>query len=706
MIPVSLNWHESPFVRILLPFAGGVLLQEKAGGGELPFHVLTFCAISGAIVMLWLAVAKIPYAWRMAFGIASALTWFSGGWIGHFYADQRKLPHHYSHFLHEHSVLTGHVRDLKIRRERLRAEVKIYSILDSLGNHRKVTGVIHLFVPASGDPKSLEIGDWVAFKGWVNPTEPVKNPYAFDYQTYLKRRHIHFQVFADSTQWKIIQRGNGFHVKGFLERCRSYCLDILARHLPSEEGYGVASALILGYREATPEALENAFAATGATHVLAVSGLHVGIVQLILASLLQIFEGRSSRKRRWIKTGILILGVWTFALLTGGAGSTLRAATMFSLLSLGKAIGRGISPYNSLAASAFLLIALDTNRIFDVGFQLSYLAVGGIVFLYPRIFKLWYISGRAGNYLWQLTALSLSATMVTAPISLMYFHQFPIYFWLSGLIAVPLSGVILGLGLWLFAVDWIPFVGTFSGKILDWSVWLLNESILLVESMPYHLISGVWVSETGVWALYSAMFAFAFGVALRNFRWILAGLSILCAASLVHATVVFQKKSQREIILYHVRGNTVLDCVDGDRVISLHREAPTTQDMQFSIQNYRWNRRVREVQKFSWQDNPGRIGQWFYRNGVLEFSGIRIAAVNSSYRMLPSKKLETDFLILDHDSETTVESLLKIWEVRKAIIFDSGNSRYKVKKWMQECARLQIKFHDVGTTGAWRFIIQ
>jgi competence protein ComEC len=706
MIPVKINWHEVPFLRILLPFLLGILLRERLDWGIFPQKILPGSGISLVFLLLVLHLSKTSYKWRWVFGVGFTLLLIISGYTLHDLSDQRKSSLHYSKHAAEEAVLIGQVSGLSIRQNKLRAEVEISGLVASDWEVQKAVGKLHLYIPVPSNSVKPKTGDLLLFRGLMQAVEGPKNPYVFDYQTYLRRRNIHFQVFADSGQWMILKAADGMRIKRLLTDSREKLLQILAKHLPEAETYGVASALILGYKEATPEDLATAFAATGATHVLAVSGLHVGIVQLILAKILGFF-GKRRKKMDWFRTILLILGVWAFALLTGGAGSALRAATMFSLLALGRVLNRGSSPYNALAASAFLLIFPGTWRIFDVGFQLSYLAVVGIVFYFPVIHKLWFIPNRFGDYLWQLTVLSLAATLVTAPISMMYFHQFPVYFWLSSLVAVPLSGIILGLGILLLTIHWIPYLAEIIGWSLNFAIVLLNESIRTVEGMPFHLISGIWISEAGNWALYFALSAIALGIGLRNFKWILVALGILFIVCFFHASSIVARKNQKEIILYHARGNTVLDCVDGQKVFCLSKVPVSQQTMKFSIQNYHWNRRVSEQCAFLMHETPGAHGNWYYKSGILEFHGIRIAVVEKDFRKAPPEKLKTDYLILHNNPDTRIETLIQTWDIeKKLIIIDSSNKRNKVADWKKECAALRLNYHDIATAGAWRLTLK
>ena len=393
--------------------------------------------------------------------------------------------------------------------------------------------------------------------------------------------------------------------------------------------------------------------------------------------------------------------------ITGAPSSALRAATMFSFLTVGRALRRPANIYNAIAASAFFLLCLNPRLLFDVGFQLSYLAVIGIVFFHPRIYKLWYIENRLGDKLWQLAALSLAATLTTFPLSLLYFHQFPMYFWLSGLVAVPAAGVILSLGLLLFAVQGIPFLGAAVGKLMWAVIWGMNAVIFFIQQLPGSRISGIWIGAGTALLLYGIIGAIALAVTARKFRWVFAALSLGVLVAAIGFWEQWKAHQRQEIVLYHTRRQTVLDVFDGKQVFTLSAQPVSEEDKRFALLNYRWYCRSRPAGAWLLDESPPVQERWYYRNGLLGFQDLRMA-VASGGSALPKAgavELRTDFLLLRDNPRASIEELVSGWNLAPAgaILIDASNSRGRVRRWMAECETLGLHCYDVEQMGAWVF---
>ena len=235
------------------------------------------------------------------------------------------------------------------------------------------------------------------------------NPHAFNFKKYWHHQNIHYQGFVKADHWQLLKRKQGNYIIDKALNTRNRFLQILKKNLSTENEYAVASALILGDKQSLDSDLKNAYSGTGAMHVLAVSGLHVGLVYLGLAFLLGLLK---IKNWYWIfiRTTLIIISIWLFALLTGASPSVMRAATMFSFIIVGKSMRHHPSIYNTLAASAFCLLCFNPLLLMEVGFQLSYLAVSGIIYFQPKIYRWWIIDNPVGDYLWKLVAAIDTAT--------------------------------------------------------------------------------------------------------------------------------------------------------------------------------------------------------------------------------------------------------------------------------------------------------
>ncbi|NNE54598.1 MAG: ComEC/Rec2 family competence protein, partial [Flavobacteriales bacterium] len=255
---------------------------------------------------------------------------------------------------------------------------------------------------------------------------------------------------------------------------------------------GVVAALTLGDKSQLDKDTRNAFAMAGAMHVLAVSGLHVGILFMVIQKLLKPLS--RLKNGSWFKTVILIATLWFYATLTGLSPSVLRTSTMFTFIALASHGGRQSNIYNTLAASAFLLLAIDPHLLFNVGFQLSYCAVIGIIWLQPVIYRVWFIKHKVGNWLWQLTSVSLAAQIATFPLGIFYFEQFPNLFLLTNILVIPAATALLICGLGFYASCWIPEVNQLVAWVVDKIAAGMNGGVCWVESIPFSSTQDLYIS--------------------------------------------------------------------------------------------------------------------------------------------------------------------------------------------------------------------
>jgi competence protein ComEC len=189
---------------------------------------------------------------------------------------------------------------------------------------------------------------------------------------------------------------------------------------------------------------------------------------------------------------------------------------MFSFVALAKPLGWRTNIYNTLATSAFVLLLYDPYLIMSVGFQLSYLAVLGIVYLQKPLYNLWLIDNRVGNWVWEITCISIAAQVATFALGMLYFHQFPVYFLVSNLFVIPLSTAILVGGILLLAVSWLSAVADLVGWLLQWLIEILNWTVMVTEKLPFSIISGIHLTTFQCWLIMAALLSLIFMLEYRN----------------------------------------------------------------------------------------------------------------------------------------------------------------------------------------------
>ncbi|TMI86483.1 MAG: ComEC/Rec2 family competence protein, partial [Bacteroidetes bacterium] len=249
---------------------------------------------------------------------------------------------------------------------------------------------------------------------------------------------------------------------------------------------------MIGYKDDLDQTLVQSYTNTGVVHIIAISGLHLGLIYWLL---LRLFKPLKKRKNlRWLRIVLILVGLWLFSLLAGAQASVLRSAVMFTCILLGESFSRRTSIYNTMAFSAFILLCINPYWLWDVGFQLSYAAVLSIIIFMKPIYNWFYFSNKVIDFMWKLTAVTLAAQILTIPLSIYHFHQFPSWFILTNFLAVPLSSLIVLGEILLCVVSFIPPVAIFVGKLLYWLIWIMDSYVERIEAMPFSLWDGLQIT--------------------------------------------------------------------------------------------------------------------------------------------------------------------------------------------------------------------
>jgi competence protein ComEC len=418
---------------------------------------------------------------------------------------------------------------------------------------------------------------------WVpsNPERlaPPSFPNEFNYKRFLAAKGIHFRQFLGKKLALLpLKQSNDLNFT--LEHLRHYFAGVIDQYVLRPESKQIALALLLGQKESLSKEVKQAYSATGTQHILAVSGLHVGIIYSILLLPLTFFkqEGHALRKTYLF----LVLGlIWIYALMTGFSPSVVRAVVMFSLVTLGQMRKRKPSIWNILAFSALLLLVLDPDIQADLGFQLSYLAVAGIVGLQPILLRMWAPSNRVLDYFWQMATVTLAAQLITSPLTLHYFHTFPTYFLVANLLIVPLSYIILCAGVPFLLLAWIPILGSLLGVSVDFLLFIQNEITYTLQELPAALWQGIHLSLVGMFAIWGALWIWG-NWELGN-RKILAQLALalgfLWAISNLWTEV---RRPALELYFFTRDEQRILDLKLGEHHLSWNQDFPVDQ-LSYSI---------------------------------------------------------------------------------------------------------------------------
>ena len=425
--------HNIPLIRPATALISGIM------AGSLFNFNLNFLILALLATVVFLLIASLFYSFRITlfFG-AGIYILFAVAGIWRFQAYNRR-PELFTEGKYSATVL-------EILQEKPKSYQSVLKISAFFRNDSvfKTNEKVMVYFAKSEKASRLKPGEQIVFDRTPQPVENSIDLNGFDYAGYLERKRIYRQVYLPDSRW--IESGMFTH--NFLilaERTRLQMLEIFRNQDLGEKEFNVLSALTLGYKRGLDPETKRVFSAAGAMHVLAVSGLHVGIVFMILSFFLSFLKKRKRGEIAYLL--VMITSLWCFAFLTGLSPSVSRAAAIFTIVVIASVFKKSSNIYQSLVASAFVLLLLNPNNLFEVGFQLSYAAVFGIVFLQPRLDKIFTFRFRVSRYFWALLTTSVAAQIATFPLSAFYFNQFPTFFWVSNLVVIPAAGILIPLGI-------------------------------------------------------------------------------------------------------------------------------------------------------------------------------------------------------------------------------------------------------------------
>ncbi len=416
--------------------------------------------------------------------------------------------------------------------------------------------IVLLYIPKDSLAPVLVPGQRWLFRSRVQEIRNNGNPGEFDYAAFMLRKGISSLVFTDP--------GSGVQLFPSQEKRLKYLPGKIRRKIRSswdlhDPDHAVLSAITLGDKSMIPTKTRDAFVGSGAMHLLAVSGLHVGMIWWIL-DLLIAFPRRKAAFRI-LKVVFILSILWMYAGITGFSESVSRSVTMFSLISLARAISRNSNIYNTLFLSAFILLVIDPLRIEEPGFQLSYLAVFGIVSIHPLLEKMLPVPNKILKRLSDLVFVSIAAQLATLPVSLIYFHQFPVYFIFTNILAIPLVSVVLALFVVFSPFFILDFHPEFFLGFLEWLSHLLNQVVGLISSLPGSAIRDIPMSTAGCLLLVLVIFSLTGFALYKRVSWLLISMASACCILFFSGVLRLPDPSIHELHVYNFKDCTVLTSI-------------------------------------------------------------------------------------------------------------------------------------------------
>ena len=479
-------FEKTPLLRFLLPLIAGTALGRFS---HISATVLLLILSILIIVLFLIAILsgrqdeKMLYRYQWIEGFLISCSIMATGIFLSINYQSYNNTNHFSRFVHnEENAILQVSEPPSIRKNAVKAVLEVIAVYTDNG-WVKTSGKVIQYFEKDTLSSCLKYGDRIVQKAHFTQVPPPLNPHEFNYQKYLADDNIYHQSYIRKGSWKIIGRGYGnlFLRAGY--QARYYIQDKLEASGLKGDEYAVVTALILGVRDKLDADLLKSYSSTGTVHILSVSGMHVGLIFILLGLMLSFLDKKAYG--RIVSSVLIIFLIWFYAVITGLAPSVQRAATMFTVIILAKLLRKQANIYNTLAFSASLLIIITPAIIAKPGFWLSYLAVLGIVYLYPRFYGLFSVKNKFLEKLWALLCVSLAAQIATSPLSIYYFNQFPNYFLISNIIVVPLATIIVYGGIALFAFSFVPVLSHIIAFALTYLLKGLNFTVHIIENLPY-----------------------------------------------------------------------------------------------------------------------------------------------------------------------------------------------------------------------------
>jgi competence protein ComEC len=591
------SWHAIPFIRLLVPFVLGVFVALYLPLNSLILYfVLIFCLLLYFRFNLKRNSAQL-FKDQVYIGIIISLLFFLLGYLRTFCHNEQTQPNYFAgkiapRYL-ELVVDDGIIEKAKF----YRCYAKVIGVLDSSKHYTSSQGSILFYLRKGQEISKPEVGNHYLVNSKYTEIPSPANPEEFDYKRYLSYRNIYCQLFADSSN---CVKSNITTTSIYRSAChlRDNTLTILKKNIHGVQALGVAEALLMGYKDDLDPDITSAFMRTGTLHVLAVSGMHAGIIYLILAFLTKPLS--RSKWGKYLQVALLLVGIWLYAFMTGLSSSVLRASVMFSFIAIGKLYRHHVNVYNNIYASAFLLLIFNPRFIVDVGFQLSYLAVLGIIFIQPMVQKWYQPRFWLDKYIWSLVSVSVAAQLLTFPISLFYFHQFPNYFILSNLLIIPITSIILVGLILLVTVGSLPVLASFIGVLLNYLLEFNNWLVLSIDKLPYSFINGLNLNILPMLLLY-VIICLVIITYIHRVKWAVKALlaSVLVFFCIRFVEQYYQHK-QKIIVVHQIKGHDVYSCIDGKTayLLSDSNFLSNESSIKFFIEPFYWKQGITKIQKY------------------------------------------------------------------------------------------------------------
>lgn len=672
-----MNVMKFPTISITLFFSLGILY-----GNHLKPDTVFLCLILSILLSFLLLTLLLNKRYKQLKHLFSVLTFFASFGFGILTFSIHFPPNNSSHYSKnislEKSIVNGYISEVLKPNA---FSFKYFYKISSVGN-KICTGKLLIVQTKKENANPLKIGDKIAVFSVLSPIIKPHNPNQFDYSKYLEKKDVFHQLYLENNNYK--KYGTYYNFEYYIEKFRQKIINGYQINNFETSSLNILKALLLGQRQDIDQETLNQYSQAGAIHILAISGLHIGIILFFFKALLSPIK--RVKKHRYIIPILLIVILWSFALIAGLSASVVRAVAMFSFVTIGMFLKRETNIYNTIASSILILLLFNPNYLFDVGFQLSYCAVLSIVAFQPIISKLWKPKNKVISYFYDIITVSFAAQIGVLPLSLFYFHQFPGLFFLTNLVVIPLLTIILVLGILSSILNLFGLYFTFLIDLVSNSIGVMNNYIKWISSYSNFVIKDISFNNFILFGL-SILIISIYMVFKKNTYKNL----VICILSIIMFQSVYiysqgMNKISDEFIVFQLPNNTILAEKFGNK-INLYSNDTLAKE-NYIIKNYL-------------HSNFSTINKTKEVLNVMEVYAKKMYVLDSTGIYL--KNLKPDILLITQSPRINFErALLEINP--KVVIVDGSNYKTTVAIIKKSCKKQNIPFHSTSEKGYYKIL--
>lgn len=695
---IASHKQEIPFTLLLLPFLAGLCLAILFPcTGYITTIQIAFGFILAAFITLNLLYKHLNiYKIKWAGGLMIYLLLILAGAICLEANRENNSPDHFSKT--KSAYLIGKIsNEPKKSNGILRFTIRVEQVY-SQNKLKPVKGNLLVFVKTDSTQKNeLLYGNELLLPANFTAVEPPLNPAEFNYKGYLAHQNIYQQTFLNQKQLVVIGKSQGNPMVSFALSLRTRLVNKLKLNMRDTDAVAVASTIILGYRADLRKEVQQAYTQTGTMHLLSVAGMHVAFIYLLISLILGFLTRYP--KGKLIKAIISIILIWCYALITGFSPAVCRAVLMLSMVIIGFTFNRHINKLNVLAVSAFILLLYNPFYIMDAGFQLSYLAVFGILIIQPYIYKWFDIQNKIAKEIWLACSVSIAAQIILFPLSALYFHDFPVYFLISNVFVIIPAAITMYLGIAYLALPSIPVVSASLAWCLEKTVTIMTKTLTLIEHAPYGNISKIWLTPIAFVLAYAIIISVYYSFTKANkvaLKISLACLLLVCTSMSVNR---YHANKTNSLTFFSLRKNLGILFKHGDTATLLTNLKETDKAYQYSIQPYLDSCKINTTHLIDIKADS-KESYLIKKENLIQFDNKRLLILDKWIENnATSNKLDIDYIYITGNPHISLQLLKQNFNF-KMLIADGTNSNNLLNKLQHDALLAKVDFKNINRNKA------